>query len=129
MILTADTDHYHVKCAKRMYGEAAITQAIAMASRFDEFSVTHDEALFEQWRKEDPELPRQVEKRIQANAPKAWRFVGEMGEISRTFREAGAPGEFHAAAADIYFRLARFKDSRTPPTLEEILVALTTPVI
>jgi 3-hydroxyisobutyrate dehydrogenase-like beta-hydroxyacid dehydrogenase len=83
------------------------------------------EALFEQWRQEDPELPKQVEKRIQANAPKAWRFVGEMGEISRTFREAGAPGEFHAAAADIYARLARFKDSRTPPTLEEILAALT----
>jgi hypothetical protein len=52
MILTADTDHYHVECAKRMYGEAAITQAIAMASRFDEFSVTHDDALFEQWPKD-----------------------------------------------------------------------------
>jgi 3-hydroxyisobutyrate dehydrogenase-like beta-hydroxyacid dehydrogenase len=83
------------------------------------------EALFEQWRREDPEFPKQVEKRFQANTPKAWRFVGEMGEISRTFREAGAPGEFHAAAADIYSRLARFKDSRTPPTLEEILAALT----
>ena len=34
------------------------------------------------------ELHKQVEKRIQANAPKAWRFVGEMGEISRTFSEA-----------------------------------------
>jgi 3-hydroxyisobutyrate dehydrogenase-like beta-hydroxyacid dehydrogenase len=83
------------------------------------------EALFEQWRQEDPEFPKQVEKRIQANTPKAWRFVGEMGEISRTFAQAGAPGEFHAAAADIYARLARFKDSRTPATLEEILAALT----
>jgi 3-hydroxyisobutyrate dehydrogenase-like beta-hydroxyacid dehydrogenase len=83
------------------------------------------EALFEQWRSEDPELPHQVQKRIQANAPKAWRFVGEMGEISRTFGEAGAPGGFHAAAADIYGRLARFKDARAAPTLEEILVALT----
>ena len=83
------------------------------------------EALFEQWRHDDPQFPEQVQKRIQANTPKAWRFVGEMGEISRTFREAGAPGEFHAAAANIYERLARFKDSRTPPTLEEILAALT----
>lgn len=83
------------------------------------------EALFEQWRHDDPQFPEQLLKRIQANAPKAWRFVGEMGEISRTFREAGAPGEFHAGAADIYERLARFKDSRTPPTLEEILAALT----
>jgi len=83
------------------------------------------EALIEQWRHDDPALPGQVEKRMQMNAPKAWRFVGEMEEISRTFREAGAPGEFHAAAADIYSRLARFKDSRTPPTLEEMLIALT----
>jgi 3-hydroxyisobutyrate dehydrogenase-like beta-hydroxyacid dehydrogenase len=83
------------------------------------------EALFEQWKHDDAALPAQVEKRIQANAPKAWRFVGEMEEISRTFREAGAPGDFHAGAADIYARLAKFKDARTPPTLEDILAALT----
>jgi len=83
------------------------------------------EALFEQWRQEDPTFPDQVEKRIQANTPKAWRFVGEMGEISRTFSEAGAPGEFHAAAANIYQRLARFKGVKAPPRLEEILSALT----
>jgi len=83
------------------------------------------EALFERWKHDDAALPGQVEKRIQANAPKAWRFVGEMEEISRTFREAGAPGEFHAGAADIYSRLAKFKDTRTPPTLEDILDALT----
>jgi hypothetical protein len=48
-----------------------------------------------------------------------------MEEISRTFREAGAPGEFHEGAAEIYTRLARFKDARTPPTLEDLLAALT----
>ncbi|HEY2383789.1 MAG TPA: DUF1932 domain-containing protein [Terriglobia bacterium] len=83
------------------------------------------EALFEQWKHDDPALPGQVEKRIQANAPKAWRFVGEMEEISRTFHAAGTPGEFHAGAADIYARLARFKDAKTPPALEDILAALT----
>jgi len=83
------------------------------------------EALFERWKHDDSALPGSVEKRIQANAPKAWRFVGEMEEISRTFREAGAPGEFHEGAADIYTRLAGFKDARTPPTLEELLAALT----
>ena len=49
------------------------------------------EALFHQWKGEDPELPDQIFRRIQANAPKAWRFVGEMKEISRTFSEAGCP--------------------------------------
>nr|UXE44424.1 hypothetical protein Hi04_10k_c2294_00018 [uncultured bacterium] len=82
------------------------------------------EALFEQWKHDDAALPGQVEKRIQANAPKAWRFVGEMEEISRTFREAGTPGEFHAGAADIYARLSGFKGAGTPPTLAEILFAL-----
>ena len=83
------------------------------------------EELFAQWKHDDAALPEQVQKRIQANTSKAWRFVGEMEEISRTFSEAGVPGEFHAAAANIYQRLARFKDSQTPPTLEDILSALT----
>ena len=85
------------------------------------------EALFDRWRGEDAALPEQVVKRIQFNSPKAWRFVGEMGEISRTFSAAGAPGDFHAGAADIYERLAQFKDVKAAPTLEEILTALCAP--
>jgi 3-hydroxyisobutyrate dehydrogenase-like beta-hydroxyacid dehydrogenase len=82
------------------------------------------EALFDRWMSEDRGFPDQVLRRIQANTPKAWRFVGEMEEISRTFVSAGTPGEFHAGAGDIYERLARFKDVKAPPTLEEILDAL-----
>lgn len=80
--------------------------------------------LLERWRDEDPALPDQVIKRIQSNAPKAWRFVGEMYEISRTFAEAGAPGEFHIGAAEIYQRLAEFKDTKMAPSVEELLNAL-----
>ena len=80
--------------------------------------------LFERWREEDAGLAEQVERRIQGSAPKAWRFVAEMDEISKTFSDAGLSGGFHAAAADIYQRLARFKDSKNPPTPEEILTAL-----
>jgi 3-hydroxyisobutyrate dehydrogenase-like beta-hydroxyacid dehydrogenase len=87
------------------------------------------EELFHQWKHDDPALPEQVQRRIQANTSKAWRFVGEMEEISRTFSEAGIPGEFHAAAANIYQRLAGFKDSPTPPALEDILNALTRGVV
>jgi 3-hydroxyisobutyrate dehydrogenase-like beta-hydroxyacid dehydrogenase len=82
------------------------------------------EALFEQWRSEDAAQPEQVVKRIQNNAPKAWRFVAEMKEISQTFSDARTPGGFHLAAADIYERLAPFRDAKSPPTLDEILVAL-----
>lgn len=81
-------------------------------------------ALFDRWRSEDASFPDQATKRLQRSAPKAWRFVGEMEEISHTFRLAGAPGEFHLAAAAIYQRLAMFKDAPHPPALEDILDAL-----
>ena len=80
--------------------------------------------LVERWREEDAAFPEQVERRLQGSAPKAWRFVAEMEEISKTFSDAGLPGGFHTAAADIYQRLAQFKDSKNRPMLEEILAAL-----
>ncbi len=46
-------------------------------------------------------------------AGKAWRWVGEMEELSLAFEEAGLPGGFHAGAAELYRRLAEFKD--VPP--------------
>src|SRR5690606_1350971 len=49
--------------------------------------------------------------RVRGVTAKAWRFVGEMGEISATFSAAGVPGEFHEGAAEIYQRLASFKDA------------------
>ena len=85
------------------------------------------EELFERWRHEDPAFPAQTQKRIQGAAPKAWRWVGEMEEISKTFSEAGLPGGFHSSAANIYQRLARFKDSNATATPEEILRALKEP--
>lgn len=58
---------------------------------------------------------------------RAWRFTGEMDEIAATFREAGMPGGFHEAAADLYRRLAQFKDADPKPSFEEVLQALHTP--
>jgi 3-hydroxyisobutyrate dehydrogenase-like beta-hydroxyacid dehydrogenase len=82
------------------------------------------DALFERWKSEDAALPDRTLARMQRVAPKAWRFVGEMQEISHTFTLAGTPGEFHEAAAVIYERLAVFKDTQRPPTLTDILEAL-----
>jgi 3-hydroxyisobutyrate dehydrogenase-like beta-hydroxyacid dehydrogenase len=55
---------------------------------------------------------------------KAWRFTGEMEEIAATFREAGMPGGFHEAAADIYRRMEQFKGADPHPDFEEVLRAL-----
>lgn len=46
-------------------------------------------------------------------AGKAWRWVGEMEELSKAFVDAGLPGGFHAGAADLYARMAQYKD--VPP--------------
>lgn len=82
------------------------------------------EALFQQWTHDDAAFVDQVEKKMRDVTSKAWRWAPEMEEISQTFSEAGIPGEFHAAAAVIYRRLARFKDAATKPALEEIVDAL-----
>ena len=80
--------------------------------------------LMVQWERDWPGFPAQAEGRARRVTAKAWRFAGEMEEISATFSEAGLPGGFHAAAADLYRRLAHFKDAAELPSLEEVLASL-----
>ena len=47
-----------------------------------------------------------------------------MDEIAETFRAAGMPGEFHLAAAEIFRRMAHFKDAETIPPIDAVLDAL-----
>lgn len=59
---------------------------------------------------------------------KTWLYLsGDKAEEAATFREAGLPGEFHAAAEMIYRRLTGFKDAPATPSLEEVLKTLTQP--
>ncbi len=81
------------------------------------------DALERQW---GEGLTRTAHRRAAESALKAWRFEGEMREISATFAESGLPGGFHAAAAEIYERLAPFKDRAEPPDLDEVLGTLPT---
>ncbi len=50
-------------------------------------------------------------KRMEARLPfvpaDAGRWIGEMEEIAKSFRDAGVPGDFHDGAAEIYRILAR----------------------
>ena len=82
------------------------------------------EELYRQWSEDDPDFAQQVIPRVRQVTAKAWRFVGEMEEIAATFRDVGLPGEFHAAAALLYRRLAPFKAAHETPTLEEVLTIL-----
>lgn len=92
---------------------------LATAERLD---VRHE--LYAQWSHEDGKFAEQTDQRVQRVTAKAWRFVGEMEEIAATFQAAGLPGGFHLAAADVYQRLADFKDSPAVPELGAVLDAL-----
>jgi 3-hydroxyisobutyrate dehydrogenase-like beta-hydroxyacid dehydrogenase len=86
-----------------------------------------DEALLAEWHRSQPDLPKRSEAAARDNARKAWRFVGEMEEITATFEAAGLPGDFHEAAAEIYRRLAVYKDATTPPSMADLVGPLTRP--
>jgi 3-hydroxyisobutyrate dehydrogenase-like beta-hydroxyacid dehydrogenase len=101
-------------------GTTALLCAILAAS--EELDVRQE--LGAQWSRDWPELMGQAEGRARRVTAKAWRFAGEMGEIASTFEAAGLPGGFHAAAAEIYRRLAHLKDREEIPPLEEVLAAL-----
>jgi len=80
--------------------------------------------LYQQWDMDNMDFVKQAEGRTTRVTAKAWRFEGEMHEIASTFQDAGLPDGFHEAAAEIYHRIANFKDSSQPPSLDKVLDAL-----
>lgn len=81
------------------------------------------EALLDAWRSSQPDLVARSEATPRV-AGRAWRWVGEMEEIARSFESVGLPGGSARAAADIYRRLSQYKDVPQPPPLDELLAAL-----
>jgi hypothetical protein len=63
-------------------------------------------ALLEEWSVSLPELAARSDHAATSNAPKAWRFVGEMEQIGHAFAEQELPDGFSRAAAEIFDRLA-----------------------
>ena len=82
-----------------------------------------DISLLEEWKLSQPRLLQESDA-VPGKVRKAWRWVAEMEEIAASFEAAGLPGGFHLAAAEIYGRLAAFKDSAAPPSLDEVTEAL-----
>jgi 3-hydroxyisobutyrate dehydrogenase-like beta-hydroxyacid dehydrogenase len=82
------------------------------------------EELQRQWARDWPGFDEQAVGRVRRVTSKAWRFAGEMEEISATFEEAGLPAGFHAAAAELYRRIAHLKDAAETPALEDVLASL-----
>lgn len=80
--------------------------------------------LHEQWERDDQGFSDQVNQKVMRVTAKAWRFEGEMKEIASTFRESRLPDGFHLAAADIYSRMANFKNANQHPHLDDVLKTL-----
>lgn len=79
------------------------------------------EELAVRWEEDWPGLYSASGDRIQKAALKAWRFEGEMKEISATFAAAGLPDGFHIGASEIYRLLGAYKNSPESPEFESIL--------
>jgi 3-hydroxyisobutyrate dehydrogenase-like beta-hydroxyacid dehydrogenase len=99
-------------------------QALLMAVRAYAIHEGVDEALLREWAISQTDLPKRSENAVAGTARKAWRFVGEMEELGAAFAAAGVPGEFHEAGAEVYRRLAGWKDAPTPPSVAEVSKAL-----
>ena len=80
--------------------------------------------LYGQWDMDNTGFSEQTNQRVSRVTAKAWRFEAEMREIAGTFHGVGMPSGFHKAAADIYDRLAGFKDAEQIPELKDVLQAL-----
>jgi 3-hydroxyisobutyrate dehydrogenase-like beta-hydroxyacid dehydrogenase len=85
-----------------------------------------EDALLAEWATSMPDLAEQSQRAATSNAPKAWRFAGELEEIARSLGAHGLPDGFGTAAAEVYHRLAGFKDT-TSTSLDDVIQALARP--
>ena len=82
-----------------------------------------EDALLAEWATSMPDLAAQSDRSATGNAPKAWRFAGEMDEIAASFGVHELPDGFGRAAAEVYARMAGFKDA-SDTTLVEVIEAI-----
>ena len=83
-----------------------------------------EDAVLREWAISQADLPKRSENAVAGTSPKAWRFVGEMEELAAAFEAAGVPEQFHEAGAEVYRRLAGYKDTPTPPSVAEVMKSL-----
>ncbi len=79
-----------------------------------------EEALLGEWAISMPETIERSDRTASGVGPKAWRFVGEMEQMVRAYGDAGLPVGFAGGAAELYGRLAAFKDA-PDVTLDAVL--------
>jgi 3-hydroxyisobutyrate dehydrogenase-like beta-hydroxyacid dehydrogenase len=111
-----------LKMCYAAYSKGTTALLAAILATAESLGVRHE--LYEQWDIDDSNFSEQTNQRVARITAKAWRFEGEMHEIASTFQAAGLPSGFHEAAAEVYHRMAGFKDSSETPQLNDVLNAL-----
>jgi len=101
-------------------GTTALLAAILAAAE----SLDVRAELYQQWDMDDSNFSELTNRRVTRTTAKAWRFEGEMHEILSTFQEAGLPNGFHQAAAEVFRKMANFKDSAETPSVDNVLKTL-----
>jgi 3-hydroxyisobutyrate dehydrogenase-like beta-hydroxyacid dehydrogenase len=102
------------------------TAALLLAIRALATAEGVEDALLAEWATSQPGLAEQSERAANNSAPKAWRFAGELDEIADSFAAHALPDGFGRAAADVYQRMATFKDTSDTP-LATVIDALRLP--
>ena len=82
-----------------------------------------EEELLAEWAISQPGTAERSAATASGVAPKAWRFIGEMEQVTTAFRDAGLPAGFAEGANEVYDRLAGFKDD-PDVDLDEVLERL-----
>lgn len=72
-----------------------------------------DADIVDEWKTSIPGLAERSDSVARTISRKAWRFEGEMTEIAEAMSDEGLPDGFHAAASEIYHRLAHLKGHDT----------------
>ena len=82
-----------------------------------------DEELKEQQSRDMAPVIAILDRSLPNMIPKAYRWVGEMEEIAKTFEEVGLPGATFMGAAEVYRRVAEVADQAS--TKDELFERLT----
>jgi 3-hydroxyisobutyrate dehydrogenase-like beta-hydroxyacid dehydrogenase len=102
-------------------GTAALLLAVRAMARAD--GVEAD--LLGEWALSQPRREARSARAAGSAGSKGWRWAGEMEEIAASMIEAGLPGGFHQAAAEIFRRAPRLGPAATDEeALDAILAAL-----
>lgn len=112
-----------LKMCYAAYSKGTSALLAAILATAESLGVRND--LYQQWNMDDTGFSDRVDERVRRVASKAWRFEGEMREIAATFREAGLPGGFHEAAADVYHHIAGLQGRDVSVTVDQVLAAMT----